>query len=90
MKDVLEFSLRKNNASHVTAMKRDRRIRSEVGTLCHECRWVAGEHNQSGAEAESLIDVAETLNQPAAEKAGSARQQNAMAAYFPPQWSGVL
>ena len=37
-----------------------------------------------------MVYKTKALNQPAAEKAGTAGQKNARAAYFLPQWSGVL
>ncbi len=38
----------------------------------------------------ALIDVAKTLYEPTAEESGSSGQKNTLAAYFLPQWSGVL
>jgi hypothetical protein len=85
MDDVAELAWRESEASYVTGVKLNSGVRSKVRTLRRECRGVTGEHNHAGAEAESLIDVAKTLHEPAAKKAGSAGQQYAMAAHFLPQ-----
>jgi hypothetical protein len=90
MEDVPEFARRESEAPYVTGVKCDSGIRSKVRTFRREPRGITGEHNHPGAEAQSLIDVAKTLDEPAAEKTSSASQQDAMTAYLLPQWSGVL
>jgi hypothetical protein len=84
------LTLGKRKAAYIASVKFDGGIRSKVRTLGREPRGITGEYNHPGAEAQSLIDVAKTLDEAAAEESGSPGQKNTLAAYFFPQWSCVL
>ncbi len=88
--DVTEFTSGKREGADISFMQGDSRIAGQMRTFRSERARIAGEHGDGGIQAELAIDVAEALNEPAAEKTGSACEKDALTSDFCPKRSGSI
>src|SRR5215831_15986234 len=82
---VLIFSFGKSKAANVTVKECNRGIGRQVWAFFRECLRVACQDCCVSIQPVKTIDVAEALNQPAAEKASTASDEQALAPDFIPK-----
>ena len=81
---VTEFAFWKLEVPDIAGMKRDCRVGYKVWALLSECVRISREENGLSAKPEEAVHMTKALNEPAAEEAGSAGDEDALPAHFIP------
>src|SRR5215467_5222661 len=82
---ILIFSFGKSKAANVTVKERNRGIGCQVWAFSGECLRVAGQDRSVSIQPMKMIDMAEALDQPAAEKTSPAGDEQPLAPEFIPK-----
>src|SRR3981189_517174 len=85
--DVVEVTLRKREAANIPRKKSQGRISGKMRALHRKGRRVAREHRGANVEIELAIDVGKAFQQPAPEKAGTPRNEDALVSHLLPERS---
>ena len=90
MNDVGESSGRKREGPDIARNKFKIPAIREVRSLGGKRGGIAGEDDRARAQAEDIIGMGETLQQPPAEKTRAAGEEQALTAQLSPQCAGLL
>jgi hypothetical protein len=87
--DVRVFSLGEQKPAYIAGLERYGGVRCQMRAFLGEDFRVTRQYGGLRPEAESMVYKTKALNQPATEKASTARYEQTLAAQFVPQSLGV-
>jgi hypothetical protein len=89
MNHVRKPARRELERANVPHVQPDGGVARQVRRLLRERLWVSCQHHRLGAQTKPVVCPGEALQQPAAEEARAARDEDALAAQLIPQALGV-